>query len=60
MKINEFLEKYAEYRHLFEIVSEPSNSENKLLDNQLSKEDYKYWHDRFLEYGGKIEDLIKE
>ena len=57
MKADKFLEEYKEFNDLFSVVEEPEYSKIKLMSGELSIEDYAYWMDRFLEYGGKLEEL---
>lgn len=78
MKEKDFLEKYSEFSDLFNIVSEPSNSKNillnyqsingmdshmvywyyqvqgfnELLDSIPEVEDWVYYYERFIKYGG--------
>ncbi len=83
MNEQEFLEKYGEFRHLFNIVEEPTNSKEKLISFQdkfglpsylinwyykiqgfdslkefmPEVEDWVYYYERFLRYGGNPDEL---
>lgn len=53
-----------EFGYLFRVVKEPEYSKQKVIELQnkhslsVNEElDLKYWQERFLRYGGKLEDL---
>jgi len=53
----EFLKEFGEFKHLFNIVEEPTHSKEQLLKLNTEDKDYSYWHDRFIEFGGNLNDL---
>jgi len=59
MTEEEFLKEIGEFQHLFNIVEEPTYSRERILRRTPEDEDYNYWYERFIKYGGHPNDLIK-
>ena len=53
----EFLKRVGEFQHLFNIVEEPIYSRERILKINTEDEDYNYWYERFIKYGGNPNDL---
>lgn len=57
MNEEEFLAEFGEFQDLFDIVEEPVYSKKQILKLNPKDEDYNYWYERFIKYGGNSEDL---
>ena len=55
----EFLKDFGEFQHLFNIIEEPNYSKERILKLNPEDDDYNYWYDRFIRYGGHSNDLTK-